>query len=469
MRLQNNLTYYAVILSLFFVPLVAYKTYIGPLPLSIEVVTIPLLTVAAVIDYLRKRITLNDLNMKPMLAAFLLFFVIGAISLVKAVSLAPGMMELARYLSYVVLFTIVVKVKFTREQYLNFAKVFGASVAIVGIYGVVQYIFGISLNTAGLYALKEAKGRVDSTLINPNYYASFLNLVIPTLVLLAVVYFKDKKAQLLMFAFYGIYVINLILTYTRAAWVTMACGFILMVMLIPKDFIKNALRPHILLSFVALMTIVYFMPDVQSRTSSAIYAMEKLVVSNLPFHVASGDNSQEEDQGGLFEDEQDEDEEENAQDAATTNRAVVSRVTLWKTGWVMLKENPVLGVGMGNYLVRYKEYVTKYPELYIGHDQYSVHNSYLKVGAETGFIGLAAFLLVYIVYYLYLIRLYFAAQNRLSKVLAIGLIVGSLTFMVQNLSNNLIFIPQLNTVFWLVSGLVIAFLHQNQEQSISMR
>jgi putative inorganic carbon (hco3(-)) transporter len=466
MRLQNNFTYYAVILSLFFVPLVAYKTYIGPLPLSIEVVTIPLLTVAAVSDYLRKRITLNDLNIWPMLAAFLLFFVIGAISLVKAVSLAPGIMELARHLSYVVLFTIVAKVKFTREQYLNFAKAFGASVAIVGIYGVVQYIFGISLNTAGLYALKEAKGRVDSTLINPNYYASFLNFVIPTLVLLAVVYFKDKRAQLLMFALYGIYVVNLILTYTRAAWVTMACGFILMVMLIPKDFIKNALRPHILLSFVALITIVYFMPDVQSRTTSALYAMEKLVIRNLPFNVASGDNSQGED-GGFFEEEPDE--EENEQDAATTNRAVVSRVTLWKTGWVMLKENPVLGVGMGNYLVRYKEYVTKYPELYIGHDQYSVHNSYLKVGAETGFIGLAAFLLVYIVYYLYIIRLYFAAQNRLSKVLVIGLFAGSITFLVQNLSNNLIFIPQLNTVFWLVSGLIIAFLHENKERAVSMR
>ncbi|BDG37557.1 O-antigen ligase family protein [Saccharococcus caldoxylosilyticus] len=466
MRLQQPFTYYAVILSLFLVPLVSYKTYIGPLPLSAEVVMIPLLTIAAIIDYAQKRIALNDLNIKPIAAAFLVFFIIAVISLTQAVSLAPAAMELARYLSYVVLFLIVVKVRFTREQYIHFAKVFGLSVLIIGVYGIVQYIFGISLNTAGLYALKEAKGRVDSTLVNPNYYASFLNFVIPTLVLLAVVYFKDKKAQLLMFALYGIYVINLVLTYTRAAWVAMIGGFVLMVLLIPKDFIKNAVRPHILLSFVVLLTVVYFMPDVQSRTYSALYAMEKILVRNLPGHVTGADHSQGEG-GGFFT--QEPEEEGKAEDEATTSRAVVSRVTLWKTGWVMMKENPILGVGIGNYLVRYKDYVTKYPELYIGHDQYSVHNSYLKVGAETGFIGLAAFLAIYVIYYVYLLRLYFSAANRLSKIVVIGLIAGSATFMVQNLSNNLIFIPQLNTIFWLVSGLAIAFVHQNKEKPASMQ
>jgi putative inorganic carbon (hco3(-)) transporter len=465
MRFQQPFTYYAVILSLLLVPLVSYKTYIGPLPLSAEVVMIPLLTIAAIIDYAQKRISLNDFNIKPIAAAFLLFFIIAVISLTQAASLAPAAMELARYLSYVVLFLIVVKVRFTREQYTHFAKVFGLSVLIIGVYGIVQYIFGISLNTAGLYALKEAKGRVDSTLVNPNYYASFLNFVIPILLLLAVVYFKDKKAQLLMFALYGIYVINLVLTYTRAAWVAMIGGFVLMVLLIPKDFIKNAVRPHILLSFIVLLTVVYFMPDVQSRTYSALYAMEKILIRNLPGHVTGADHSHGED-GGFFTQEP---EEEKAEDEATTSRAVVSRVTLWKTGWVMMKENPILGVGIGNYLVRYKDYVTKYPELYIGHDQYSVHNSYLKVGSETGFIGLAAFLAVYIIYYVYLLQLYFSTANRLSKVVVIGLIAGSATFMVQNLSNNLIFIPQLNTIFWLVSGLAIAFVHQNKEKPASMQ
>lgn len=456
---RNISTYYAVMIGLFFIPLFYFKTYIAGFPLSIEVIIIPLITLAALYDYVKKRIVFNDFNIRLIGIAFSLFLIIALISFVKAESFTPAIMETVRYISYIVLFFIVTKVDFTRAQYLNFAKVFGLSAVIVGLYGIFQYVFNFSLNTAGLYALQEAKGRVDSTLINPNYYSAFLNYLIPIILLLSVVYFKNKKTQLLFFAIYAVYVINLVLTYTRAAWVTMAAAFILMIIIMPKRFIKGAIKPHILLSFVLLFTFVFFMPDVQSRTSSAIYAIEKLLPKGTSIQIGQvfpGNKNKE----GTINDEQD---EEKLKEEATTNRAVISRTTLWKTGWYMMKDNAVLGVGIGNYSVRYKDYVTKYPELYIGHDSYSVHNSYLKVGAETGVTGLSSFILVYLVYFWYIIKLYFR-QDELGKVLAAGLFVGSVCYMVQNLSNNLFFIPQINTIFWITSGLLLAFLNKNQQR-----
>ncbi|RFU69552.1 O-antigen ligase family protein [Peribacillus saganii] len=454
---KNSLTYVLVLLHLFLVPILYFKKYIGPLPLSIEIILIPILVLSAAWEYKKGTIKLNDLSIKPFIITFSLFLIAAVISLVKAESYTPAIMEIGRFLSYVFLFLIVVKVQFTKEQYINFAKAFGAAALIVGLFGILQYVFNFSLNKAGLYALEEAKGRVDSTLTNPNYYSSFVNFVIPILLLLAVVYFKNKKTQLLFFAFYSIYVINLILTYTRAAWVTMFCAFILIILIMPKKFLKNLFKPHILVAFALLLTVLYWMPDVQSRTNSAIYAIGKL----LP------DTPGNPDKGGEDGDEAPEDDEETIEepDDETTNRAVVSRITLWKTGWVMFKDNPILGVGMGNYYVRYKDFVEKYPELDIGHEAYSVHNSYLKVAAETGIIGILSFLSFYIVYFLYLARLYFK-QNLIGQVIAAGVFVGSVTFMVQNLSNNLIFIPQLNIIFWLVGGLAIAFLHQNKKQSL---
>ncbi|WP_108668934.1 O-antigen ligase family protein [Peribacillus acanthi] len=457
MNNNKSLTYILILLHLFLVPLAYFKTYLGPIPVSIEIILVPLLVLAVMWEYKKGIIKLNSLSIKPFLIVFSLFFIASIISLVKAESLTPGIMEIGRYLSYVVLFLIVTKVQFTKEQYVSFAKAFGASALIVGLFGIIQYVFNFSLNKAGLYALKDAKGRVDSTLINPNYYSAFLNFVIPSLLLLAVVYFKDKKVQLMLFAFYAIYVINLILTYTRAAWVTMACAFILIIMIMPKRFLRNLTKPHILLSFIVLLVGVYFMPDVQSRTSSAIYAFEKLVFKNSAGHIASGEPGEEGE-------ELSEEEEQEEIDDETTNKAVVSRVTLWKTGYVMYKDNPILGVGMGNYYVRYKDFVTKYKELDIGHEAYSVHNSYLKVAAETGTVGILSFLSIYVTYFLYLARLYFKQNNVLGQVIAAGVFVGSVTYMVQNLSNNLIFIPQLNIIFWLIGGLGIAFLYQNQSQ-----
>lgn len=453
---RNIFTYYAVMIGLFSIPLLYFKTYIAGIPISIEVVIIPLIALAALYDYWKRQLVFNNFNVRMIMAAFFLFLLIALISFSKAESYTPAITETIRYVSYIVLFFIVVKVDFAKEQYLNFAKVFGLSALIVGLYGIFQYVFNFSLNTAGLYALQEAKGRVDSTLINPNYYSAFLNYLIPIILLLAVVYFKDRKTQLMFFAVYAIYVINLILTYTRAAWVTMAAAFILMIILMPRRFIKGVLRPHILLSFVILFTFVYFMPDVQSRTNSAIYAIGKLLPGEPSLNISQvlpGDKNDESDERKI---------EEKAKEDATTNRAVVSRTTLWKTGWYMMKENAVLGVGIGNYSVRYKDYVTKYPELYIGHDRYSVHNSYLKVGAETGFVGLISFMLIYVVYFGYLIKLYFR-QDKLGQVLAVGLFVGSVCYMVQNLSNNLFFIPQINAIFWITSGLLLAFLYKNQK------
>ncbi|MGM9924958.1 MAG: O-antigen ligase family protein [Bacillus sp. (in: firmicutes)] len=459
MNNNRSLTYILILLHLFLVPLVYFKKGI----ISVEVILVPLLVLAFMWEYKKGTIKLNSLPIMPFLITFGLYLIASSISLVNAEALKPGIMEIARYLSYVVVFLIVVKVKFSKEQYINFAKVFGAAAIIIGLFGIFQYIFNFSLNKAGLYALQEAKGRVDSTLVNPNYYSSFLNFVIPTFLLFAVVYFKDKKMQLVFFAFYAVFIVNLILTYTRAAWVTMACAFILIVLIMPKRFLKNFFKPHILIAFAILFTGVYFMPDVQSRTASAIYAVEKLFFPNAePPEVAEP-----EDPAALDELTPEEIEEikEKEQEKAISETAVVSRTTLWKTGLVMYRDNPVLGVGMGNYYTRYKEFVTKYPELDIGHDAYSVHNSYIKVAAETGTVGILSFLSFYIVYFIYLIRLYFKQNDELGKVVAAGVCVGSVTFMVQNLSNNLIFIPQLNLIFWLVGGLAIAFLHLNQQRN----
>lgn len=445
-------TYILILLNLFLVPILYAKTYIGPIPLSVEVISIPLLVSAVIWDYSRGNITFNSVNVWPFAITFGLFSLVAAISLFDAVSLRTGIMELARFLSYVAIFFVAVKVSFTREQYFNFAKVFAASTLIVVVYGFLQYIFEMDLNTAGMYALQDAKGRVYSTMVNPNYYSAFLNYVAPWLLLTAIVYFKDKKMQVATMIFYGLVVMNLVLTYTRAAWVTMICALILLILLIPKQFMRNFVKPQIWLSCVILLGALMFMPDVQSRTSSAVLAVQSIV-----FPAKTETQT-------IVQKPQTDSEYEQLKKVETTNKAVMSRVTLWKTGLYMFRDNPVLGVGIGNYGVRYKDVTAKYPELDFGHETYSVHNSYIKVAAETGILGLITTAAFYIVFFLYLFGLYVKQNNAIGKVVAVSIIIGSITFMVQNLSNNLIFIPQLNIIFWLVGGLSIAFLQQNQKR-----
>lgn len=446
MSQKHSLTFYLVLLHLLMIPIVPLKLDIGPLPLSMEVVLIPLLTLAFIWELKKKRINMNNLNMKPFLILFSIFLVVQVISLSQAVALLPGVKEIIRYVSYVILFYIVMKVQFTKKQYREMAYVFLISLTAIGLYGILQYVFDFNLNKAGVYALAEAHGRVQSTMVNPNYWAGFINFVIPIMLVTAVVYVKDKPKQVLLFSLFGIFVINQIFTYTRSAWLIMAMAIILASLLIPKQFYRRLFTIHLIVASIILGIIVYNLPDVKERTTSAMFVIQSFLPFNLTGEAGNGGDGELSD--------------ELKRNQSFTNKAVVSRTTLWKTGLVMYRENPTLGVGIGNYGERYKEYVTKYPELYVGHDRYSVHNSYLKVAAETGTVGLLSFMLIYLYYYIFMAKQFFHhKEDLLKKVLLIGLFVGSGTFFGQNLANNLIFIPQLNVLFWLVSGLIFNFVH----------
>lgn len=77
------------------------------------------------------------------------------------------------------------------------------------------------------------------------------------------------------------------------------------------------------------------------------------------------------------------------------------RIDIWTVGWRVVEENPVQGVGVGNFIPTVPDYVIRpgaidSSELFqpvTGEAKYA-HNSYLQVWAETGAVGLALFLAI---------------------------------------------------------------------------
>ncbi len=66
------------------------------------------------------------------------------------------------------------------------------------------------------------------------------------------------------------------------------------------------------------------------------------------------------------------------------------RVRLWKAGMKMIQDHPVTGVGPGNFVITARRYAQGEMRAF----QLSAHNTYVSVAAETGIVGLAAFLLL---------------------------------------------------------------------------
>jgi putative inorganic carbon (HCO3(-)) transporter len=72
------------------------------------------------------------------------------------------------------------------------------------------------------------------------------------------------------------------------------------------------------------------------------------------------------------------------------NFAVVERLAHWQAALGMLSDHPLLGVGIGNYVPVYAGYALPGWKDPLGH----AHNYYLHVAAETGLLGLGAYLLL---------------------------------------------------------------------------
>ncbi len=87
----------------------------------------------------------------------------------------------------------------------------------------------------------------------------------------------------------------------------------------------------------------------------------------------------------------------NVTDVATTpvtdaNFATLERLAHWQAAREMWRDNPWLGVGFGNYAVIYPAYAVGRWLDPLGH----AHNYLLNVGAETGLIGITAYLIFWI-------------------------------------------------------------------------
>jgi putative inorganic carbon (HCO3(-)) transporter len=68
--------------------------------------------------------------------------------------------------------------------------------------------------------------------------------------------------------------------------------------------------------------------------------------------------------------------------------AAHSRFPLMETASRIIADNPLLGVGANNYTAALPDYASRHQDEFL----YAVHNQYLLVWAETGLVGLAAFL-----------------------------------------------------------------------------
>jgi len=104
-----------------------------------------------------------------------------------------------------------------------------------------------------------------------------------------------------------------------------------------------------------------------------------------------------------------------------------SRFAIWEATLFMIEENPVFGIGPGNFSDKYIEHRTNRTGRNLSH----AHNDFLNVAAVSGIPGAILFMLLWFLVLLYLYKGYMRCPEGFQKGLLLGSFLASVVFVVM--------------------------------------
>ena len=123
------------------------------------------------------------------------------------------------------------------------------------------------------------------------------------------------------------------------------------------------------------------------------------------------------------------------------------RIAAWKGAFVMIKENPLFGIGYG----LFPFYIPSFaPEV----GQMDAHNTYILIAAEMGVPALILFLIVLLLISLRTMMLYITTKDPFLKALSLGFLGGLGAMWIANVFGGRLDSQELSSYFWIMAAVV---------------
>lgn len=362
------------------------------------------LTILIVLSFLLRLVRRNGTKLKHGMSLWILIFAgITILYAVTSVTPTDSIEVAAVILSYLALYFVVINTVTDRKTLYWIILTLIASASLESLYGLYQYKIGVVPTGEGWTdptLFPDLTVRVFGHLDNPNILAQYLEFIIPLAFgLFWTVKSYAKKAIFLVAM--AIMVLCLILTFSRGGWVAFALSIVVFAIL--KD------RRILLLGTVFGFVSVNFLPQpIIDRLLS---------LGNL----SESSNSY--------------------------------RTFIWVSTINMIKDFWYSGVGLG-----INAFQKLYNASYIreGVFAFHSHNLYLEVLAETGILGMLAFLGVIFSMFRRGITALLNTDDALIKTIVSALLGGMTAFLFHGISENSFYNFKIVFMFWFVISLVVS-------------
>lgn len=267
------------------------------------------------------------------------------------------------FYSFIFFFIVTNEIK-NKKTIINIIKIILFSATIAALYGLYQKFF---------MGIDRVIGFTSSLA-----FGNFMAVLVVFLTIYLIFGEINKNQKILFFLLDILFLFNLILTKTRGAWL----GFLAAIFVL--GFLKG--KKILLISIVILLIIFISLPN--------IYTERFISSFNIEYDLQ-------------------------------TNRSNSTRIGLWSSAIKMVVDNPLNGVGYGNYRESYKN---NYKIDGIPPFDHS-HNNLLNFSAELGLIGLLSFLYL-MIFVLRKFIIYY--QNTENNNIKLFFLSGILVFIIYN-------------------------------------
>jgi putative inorganic carbon (HCO3(-)) transporter len=218
----------------------------------------------------------------------------------------------------------------------------------------------------------------------------------------------------------------IILSYTRAAWLSLIAAVALW------GILKLKIKFKIILLVIASAFIVVFV-----FKNQILYQLEGNNIEssgNFSEHIESMAN-------------------------ISTDASNLVRINRWKCAIRMFREKPFWGWGPGTYMFQYAPFQFSYEKTFISTNYGNMgnaHSEYLGPLAESGVLGTVSFLLIVILVFTTGIRVYKTAYTKKNRILALTILLALSSYFAHGLLNNFLDTDKASVPFWGFIGILVA-------------
>ena len=232
-----------------------------------------------------------------------------------------------------------------------------------------------------------------------------------------------------------IHALAIILSYTRAAWLSLV--------MVLGVYIILELKIKFRTLAIAFITLVLLFFTFQEQFVMKLEKNRQDSSDDISKHVQSISN-------------------------ISSDASNLERVNRWHAAFKMFKERPVFGWGPGTYQFKYAPYQLSYEKTIISTDfgeKGNAHSEYIGPLCESGMLGSLSFILIIGIVIYRTVILYNSMQKSEMKLLLVVMFLGFLTYVIHGSLNNFLDTDKAAVPFWgFVAAIVAIDIYHSKEQ-----